>query len=66
MIGFSLPWLMRLNRFLAGICGAKPQSRTMLLRVNQETGPPIVLFRRDFARFDSATLQRCNAFYVTD
>jgi hypothetical protein len=38
----------------------------MLLRVNQETGPPIVLFRRGFARFDSATLQRFNALYVTD
>jgi hypothetical protein len=29
----------------------------MLLRVNQETGSQIVLFRRGLARFDSATLQ---------
>jgi hypothetical protein len=29
----------------------------MLARVNQETGPQIVLFRRGFARFGSATLQ---------
>jgi hypothetical protein len=36
---------------------AKPQSRKMPLRINQETGPQIVLFRRGFARFDSATLQ---------
>jgi hypothetical protein len=50
MIGFSFPWLMRLNRLLAEMCG--PQTRKILLRVNQETGPQIVLFRRGFARFD--------------
>jgi hypothetical protein len=29
----------------------------MLSRVNQETGPQIVLFRRGFVRFDNAALQ---------
>jgi hypothetical protein len=32
----------------------KPQSRKTLLRINQETGPEIVLFRQGFARFDRA------------
>lgn len=57
MIGFFLLQLMGLNRFLAGMCGAKPQSRKMLLRINQETGPQIVLFQQGFARFDRTTLQ---------
>jgi hypothetical protein len=57
MIGFSFLSLVDATESVS--CRdvrAKPQSRKMLLRVNQETGPQIVLFRRRFARFDSATL----------
>jgi hypothetical protein len=75
MIGFSLPWSMRLNRFLAGICGPSYRAEKILLRVNQETGPQTVLFRRGFAGFDRHNtadglairqIRRCNAFCVLE
>jgi hypothetical protein len=47
---------MRLNRFLAGICGPSHRAERRFLRVNQETGPEIVLFRQGFARFDRANI----------